>query len=71
MSWPIKLKTKPMFADINPLRKFPLIVWQQTEDYKKELEEANERLRELAHKWRERYGGDSYLNGCRRQRKRQ
>jgi hypothetical protein len=42
-------------------RKFSLIVWEQTEECKKEFEEAKKRLEHLSKEWKEKYVGDSYI----------
>lgn len=42
-------------------RKFALIVWEQTEEFKKFLDEAEQKRRELVRAWKEKYGGDSYV----------
>jgi len=42
-------------------RKFALIVWEQTEEFKKFLDEAEQKRKKLVRVWEEKYGGDSYV----------
>jgi len=42
-------------------RRFPLIIWEQTEEFKKLLDEAEQKRKELVRKWKEKYGGDAYV----------
>ncbi len=46
-------------------RKFPLIIWQQTDEFKTEYESAQKKLDELHKKWVEKYGGGSYVGSLR------
>lgn len=42
-------------------RKFALVVLEQTEEFKKFLDEAEQKRKELVRSWKEKYGGDSYV----------
>lgn len=46
-------------------KKFPLIVWEQTEEFKNECLGTQKKLDELHKRWIDRYGGGSYVGSLR------
>ena len=57
----VKLELQLHLMLIEEERKFSLVIWEQTEEFKQKTEEAEQKRRELVKIWKNKYGSDFYV----------